>query len=84
MLLKTLSQLTSAINSVSREVSVDATSGLFQLTSLNNSASIDVTYNHRQSEGVGGGPSPPPLFAKSGLKMHPRGSIFQNFLEHNI
>ena len=28
-------------------------------------------------------PRPPPLFAKSGLKMHPRESIFQNFLEHN-
>ena len=39
---------------------------------------------HRRSEGGAAVPRPPPLFAKSGLKMHPRGSIFQNFLEHNI
>ena len=32
--------------------------------------------------GGGGGPSPPPLFTKIGLKRQPRGSIFQNFLEH--
>ena len=79
MLLKTLSQLTSAINSVSREVSVDATSGLFQLTSLNNSASIDVTYNHRQSEGVGGGPPPPPPFRKKWSENAPKRVNFSKF-----
>ena len=39
-------------------------------------------YLHRRSEG-GRRSLAPPLFTKIGLKRQPRGSIFQNFLEHN-
>ena len=40
-------------------------------------------YNCIGGQGGGAVHRPPPLFAKYGMKIHPRGSIIQNFLEHN-